>query len=296
MHASHVAFLLLFSAAVISSEAKVTCDKIKSPRRCEKRPECEYDYRGGACSRTPTAPPPPVNSCEGSRRRKCMHKHSPKQGTGSSRYYNALCSWNKATKNCDTVPLCREEGSLAGYWSTNPTAVWMAQSLFFCVPDCQDNPVHQFLPKEANNAGAAGIDASYELWGIDPWDPTQWCPAMYGDLVRGKEAPEGSLWTTRMIGLALNSCDNPPRTILTDWVMGWQTDMAPTYTGNVVCCETCGTCQTEKFRCNRVAEDDDRGNFPCGSDAWGFKETKFLRSDRCFVGDPAIENGWVVGG
>jgi len=287
-----LACVLLSSFAFISSEAKVSCDKIKSPRRCEKRSECEYDYRGGACSRTPTAPPPPADVCTGARRRKCMHKFKPVMGTGGERYFNALCQWNKATKNCDTVPLCRDT-VLEGYWSTRSVGAWMSIQLMFCVPDCQDNPVHQYLPKEVNTPLVAGIEASYELWGLDPWDPAQWCPAMYGDLVRGKEAPEGSLWSPKLIGLALNSCDNAPKTKLTDWVMGWQTDMAPGYNGNAVCCETCGTCQTEKFRCNRVAEDDERGLWPCGSDAFGFT-TKFLRSDRCYVGDPAIENGFVL--
>lgn len=286
--------VLSFASVLVVAEAKVSCDKIKSSRRCEKRPECEFDYRGGGCSRTPTAPPPPVDTCTGARRRKCMHKHTPIMNPTWGRYYNAFCSWNKATKTCDKVPLCRD-AELEAHWSANPTAAWMAQALFYCVPDCQDNPVGQFLPKSVNNPLAAGIDASFDLWGVDAWDPAQWCPMVYGDLVRGKEAPTGSIWTTKMIGLALNSCDNPPKTVLTDWVMAWQSDLAPLYNGNTVCCVTCGTCQTEKFRCNFVPDGDERGNFPCGSDAWGHK-SHFMRKDNCFVGDPAIENGFVLGG
>merc|ERR1711935_423276 len=280
-----VACVLLCSLFVVS-EARVSCDKIKSSKRCEKRPECEFDYRGQLCSRTPTAPPPPEDTCTGARRRKCMHKHSPK---GDYKEYNAICQWNKATKSCDRVQLCRDIDFPSTYgasWAASRTSAWMATSMFFCVPDCGDNPLNQYMPKEINvGAMIAGIDASYDLWGVDPWDPAQWCPMMYGDLVRGKEAPQGSAWTTKNIGLALNSCDNPPKTQLTDWAMGWNADFLALHTGNTVCCETCGTCQTEKFRCNMVPEDDERGRFPCGSDAWGHK-SHFKSGDNCYVGDP----------
>jgi len=279
-----VACVLLCSSFVVS-EARVTCDKIKSSKRCEKRAECEYDYRNSLCSRTPTAPPPPEDTCTGARRRKCMHKHTP---VGIAKEFNAICKWDKATKTCERIQLCRDidfDAVFGKGWTVSPGAAWMAISMMFCVPDCGDNPVHQFLPTGINNFMASGIEPSFEAWGVDPWDPTQFCPMMYGDLVRGKEAPEGSFWSTKLIGLALNSCDNSPKTALTDWVMGWNGDFLARYNGNTVCCETCGTCQTEKFRCNMVPEDDARGRFPCGSDAWGHMSHSD-KDDNCMIGDP----------
>jgi hypothetical protein len=157
--------------------------------------------------------------------------------------------------------------------------------MFFCIPDCVNNPLHQFLPKDVNNPLATGIDESWALWGIDPWDPEIFCDAMWGDLLRGKEGVDSSYWSAKNIGLGLDSCDMSPKTKLTDWVMGWNAGFLAMYTGNTICCHLCGTCQTEKFRCNMVADDDDRGAYPCGSDAWGFVTATV--KNKCMTGDPS---------
>jgi len=277
--------VLLFAFAFVTSEARVSCDKIISPKRCNKRIDCQLGRTG--CSRIPTAPPPPEDFCTGSRRRRCINADTTRSTSGWLRLINAYCYWNKDTKNCERATLCRDDPAyraFGGDWGGSPGATWMAASMFFCIPDCVNNPLHQFIPMAADNVFADGIDASWTLWGVDPHDTEAFCSLMWGDTVRGKEGPTGSYFSVKNIGLALDSCDLPPQTLLTDWVMGFNDDFLARYNGNTICCHLCGTCQTEKFRCNMVDEDDERGAHPCGSDAWGYF-TKYPTDTRCMTTD-----------
>jgi len=244
-------------------------------RRCRRTPGCAWEKTQIARGEKPkfecvATPPPPTGSvCYGARRRKCMHKDP----------YSSFCNWNAETKTCDERPLCQswENTTFTGNRGGGIYATMIA-TINYCVPDCVDNPLNQFLPRSAD-AGLP-IDDAWTGWDVDlnrAYDRDEWCPLVYGDELAGKEAVNG-MWTTDMVGVA-RDCDdnhNGPSAFFTNWVWSWNADLGAHFNGNRWCCETCDTCNTEKFRC--ATPDPEKGAYPCGSDAWGL-----LNPDGCYT-------------
>ena len=258
---------------LVPSTTATSCTEL-GRRKCRCTDGCSWT--NDECVDTPPF------SCEGASYLRCAHK-AP---------YSDLCKWNKHLKTCEdassVTPLCRDwsETNIGGSWAESRFGATLAYLEGQCIPDCVDNPVNQFLPDTERTGGAVALDPLWEETGLDPLDRDNWCPVVYGDKTAGKMV--GPLPADHpLIGFGLECDESHHGSQLTAWHFAWSTSIDNPlgwfayWTGDTVCCETCGTCQTDKFRC--ATPDPERGAYPCGSNAWGLNAgADFYTGSECY--------------